>query len=132
MTDPALRSRPLCGDRGLNPVERPSADMPRRIVVIVIALLWFVLWGGTQTVFADCPSCAARAGQFWPAVQAAVDSTTPALADYLSRHEISHGLAADHTYYLTPDCGMAPDQLENVLDTAKRLNFKMTIFLMGN
>lgn len=104
--------------------------MSRRI--LIVGLLLFALALSAQSVYADCPACTERAAQYWPTVQATVDSTSPALADYLSRHEISHGAAPDHAYFLTPDCGMAPDQLENVLDTARRLNFKMTIFMMGS
>ena len=84
------------------------------------------------TARADCADCATRAAQFWPVVAADVGSTSPALADYLATHEISHRFANEPIYFLTPDCGLYPDQLEAVLDSAKQLNVHMTIFLMGS
>lgn len=82
-------------------------------------------------VRADCADCAKRAGQFWGTVHNELSRTSPALASYLQHHEITHGRADAPVYFLSPDCGMAPSDLENVLNTAKQLKFRMTIFLMG-
>jgi peptidoglycan/xylan/chitin deacetylase (PgdA/CDA1 family) len=85
-----------------------------------------------QPAHADCADCAERAAQFWPAVSAEVGSTSAALADYLSRHEIANTRVNEPVYFLTPDCGIYPAQLENVLDTARQLDIHLTVFLMGN
>ena len=85
-----------------------------------------------QPAHADCAGCAERAGQFWPDVSAEVGGTSAALADYLARHEIAPSHLNETVYFLTPDCGIQPYQLENVLDTAKQLDIHMTVFLMGN
>jgi peptidoglycan/xylan/chitin deacetylase (PgdA/CDA1 family) len=101
-------------------------------LVLVVWLVVFALVLTAQPASADCPACMARAAQFWPLVQAEVDSTSPALADYLSHNEIAHGQAADKSYFLTPDCGMEPWQLENVLESARQLSIHMTVFVMGS
>jgi peptidoglycan/xylan/chitin deacetylase (PgdA/CDA1 family) len=98
----------------------------------VVGLALFALILTPQPAHADCSDCAERASQFWPVVSAEVDGTPAALADYLSHHEISHTRLNESVYFLTPDCGIYPAQLENVLDTAKQLDFHMTVFLMGN
>jgi peptidoglycan/xylan/chitin deacetylase (PgdA/CDA1 family) len=99
-------------------------------------LMWLLLLGatlGAQPVHADCADCAERARQFWPEVSAQVASTPAALADYLARHEIAPSpRLSESVYFLTPDCGIEPYQLENVLDSAKLLDIHLTVFLMGN
>lgn len=87
---------------------------------------------GAQPAHADCAACAERAAQFWPQVSADVGGTSAALADYLARHEIAPSHMTEPVYFLTPDCGIEPSQLENVLDTARQLDIRMTVFLMGN
>jgi peptidoglycan/xylan/chitin deacetylase (PgdA/CDA1 family) len=104
--------------------------MLRRIFMFIMLSLG-MQWSSSST-YADCADCAARAAQFWAAVQKDVTSASPALADYLARHELSHGRANGQNYYLTPDCGARPSQLEEVLDIAKSLHVRMTVFLMGN
>jgi len=103
--------------------------MRRIFTILVLALL---LAFAPVKAGADCPACAQRASQFWGAVVADMKSTTPAVADWLARNEIVHGRAeSEKTYYLTPDCGMTPGQLEETLDIAKANKIHMTIFMMG-
>ncbi len=100
----------------------------RRLVALTI-IIASVLIGSPTGARADCPECAKRAGEFWNAVVADMQSTTPALADYLARNEITRGQGAG--YYLTPDCGLTPGQLAETLDIARAEKVHMTIFLMG-
>lgn len=98
-------------------------------------LMGFLLLGATlraQPAHADCADCAERAGQFWPEVSAEVGGTSPALSDYLARHEIAPSHLNESVYFLTPDCGIQPSQLENVLDSAMQLDIHLTVFLVGN
>ncbi|MBI5876265.1 MAG: polysaccharide deacetylase family protein [Chloroflexi bacterium] len=103
--------------------------MRRLIPLTVLALLLAFVPTGAS---ADCPACAQRAAEYWGAVVADAKATTPALADWLAHNEVTHGKSeAGNTYYLTPDCGMTPGQLEETLDIAKANKIHMTIFLMG-
>lgn len=97
-------------------------------------LLIFVLLAlfSAAPAHAGCDACALRAAQFWAAVEADISGTSPALADYLMRHEIKTVSAATPTYYLTPDCGAHPAQLEETLNIARDLKVHMTVFLMGS
>ncbi len=102
--------------------------MRRLIPLIMLVSVLALSPTGAQ---ADCPECAKRAAQFWNAVVADMQSTTPALADFLARNEITHGKTDNNGYYLTPDCGLTPGQLEETLDIARADKVHMTIFLMG-
>lgn len=101
----------------------------RRLIapLLVVALLAVA----PADAHAQCEACGKRAAQFWGAVVKEMNGTSPALADYLARNEIAHGRAEAPVYFLTPDCGLHPDQLEETLDIAKAANVRMTIFLMG-
>ncbi len=102
-----------------------------RISLSLALLFALIVLQRAVPAYADCEPCALRAGQFWETVDAEVNSTTPAMAGYLARHELAHGFAAQQTYYLTADCGMRPQELSTTLDIAKSLNIHLTIFLMG-
>ena len=99
---------------------------------LLMGLLLLATMLSAQPAHADCADCAERAGQFWPEVSAEVGSTSAALANYLARHEIAPSHLTESVYFLTPDCGIYPSQLENVLDSARQLDIHMTVFLMGN
>ena len=107
-------------------------------MLAIIALLLgspAVIHAQCDATRSNCAQAAANAAdplQFWNVVEAAMRSTTLSRAAWLAKHEVVRGDTKRAVLALTPDCGVYPWQLNDVLDMAKEQRVPLTVFILGS